>query len=414
MVDEQTHGTRYRMLETLRDYAREKLALSGQTAATAERHCIHFFAVAKQAREGLKGADHGQWTVRVEADQDNLRSATALALAGGADPFIAVKMAVALQGFWILRGQATEGRSVVQAALALPEVQASDMAQAFALYVGAALADAQGDHAEARQKLQTCLALRRRLNVPVDIAATLSTLAQALLKDGDVAGAADCEREALQIFRQAGDEVGIAIGLVHLAECAMALGDDTQARNELAQGLVMAQRMGHGELEAECERLLGEMDFESADLSAAHAHFQRSLAISREAGNKRAEAHALRWQSRVHSQTGQHAAAAQGLGEALRAFRAFEMRDEWLACLEDHAQLLLLAGRGEAATRLAAFAHAEHQRLAGQRLPRAEQRWQLWLAALRDAVPAASFSAAWQTGLAADLESTLREAEAPL
>jgi hypothetical protein len=78
---------------------------------------------------------------RRHRDRDRqLRAATALALAGGVDPFIAVKLAVALLGFWMLRGYASEGREVVRAALALPEVQESDMAQAWALYVGATLA----------------------------------------------------------------------------------------------------------------------------------------------------------------------------------------------------------------------------------------------------------------------------------
>ena len=70
---------------------------------------------------------------------------------GGVDPFIAVKMAVALEAFWTLRGYATEGRDIVRSALALPAVQASDLAQAWALYVGAGLAESQSDYAEARK-----------------------------------------------------------------------------------------------------------------------------------------------------------------------------------------------------------------------------------------------------------------------
>ncbi len=291
----QAQGTRYRMLETIRDYALEKLAQSGDDAATAGRHCEYFFALAKQARDGLKGPDQALWIERLESDLDNLRSATALALAGGADPFIAVKMAVALQGFWILRGYASEGRAVVQAALALPAVHASEMAQAHALYVGAVLAGYQGDHAQARQMLQTCLELRRRLGKPVEIAATLSTLSMALRHGGDVEGAAGCEREALQIFRSLGDRIGEAIGLQHLGECAMALGDDAQARVELEQALAIACEIGHREIEAECELMLGEIDFEQGRPAPARDRFNRSLAVCQDAADKRNEANALRW-----------------------------------------------------------------------------------------------------------------------
>ncbi len=86
-------------------------------AATAARHCEHYFAMAKQASDGMRGPEQAEWIQRIEADLDNVRSAIALALAGGVDPFIAVKIAVALQAFWMLRGYATEGRGIVRAAL---------------------------------------------------------------------------------------------------------------------------------------------------------------------------------------------------------------------------------------------------------------------------------------------------------
>ena len=85
---------------------------------------------------------------------------------GGTDPILAVKFEVALMGFRMLRGYSTEGRKYVRAALALPAVQASDVAHAHALYVGAALADNQSDYAEARRMLEACLALRRGLGEP--------------------------------------------------------------------------------------------------------------------------------------------------------------------------------------------------------------------------------------------------------
>ena len=75
---------------------------------------------AKRIRDGLKGPEQAEWIRRLETEHDNLRGATALALAGGVDPMISVKLAVALHGFWIFRGYSTEGRSIVKAALALP------------------------------------------------------------------------------------------------------------------------------------------------------------------------------------------------------------------------------------------------------------------------------------------------------
>ena len=410
MMDEPSTGTRYRMLETIRDYAHDKLVQAAALNDVALRHCEHYFALAKQAREGLKGAEQAQWIERLEAELDNLRSATALALAGGADPFIAVKLAVALQGFWILRGYATEGRAVVQSALALPAIQAHAMAQGYALYVGAALAFSQGDHLQARQMLQDCLALRRGLDRAVDVAATLSTLSLATLRCGDVQAAAACEREALDIFRELGDEVGIAIGLQNLGRCDMAAGDATQARMRLAQGLAIAQRLGHREIEAECERLVGEIELDALDVPAAQARFEQSLSVSRAAGDKQGQAQALRWLARAALRNGNPAAAAEPLGQALRAFRNYEMRDELLACLEDHAQLAQCRGHLGLAVQLAACVEQLRLRLALARLPWATQRWQEWLCALRAALPADAFERDWLAGEPWTLDEAMRQA----
>ncbi len=157
MLEERDDSGRYRMLETIRDYASEKLSLTTESADVAARHCEHYFALSKEANHGMMGPDQAEWIQRIEADLDNVRTAAAFALAGGVDAVIVVKMTVAMQGFWTLRGYATEGRSMVRAALALPAIQASDIAHAWALYVGAALAESQSDHAEARRMLETCL-----------------------------------------------------------------------------------------------------------------------------------------------------------------------------------------------------------------------------------------------------------------
>ncbi len=383
MVEEHDEGSRYRMLETIREYAREKLDERGEeAAATAARHCEHFFAFAKEARDGIKGPEQGQWIARLDTDIDNVRAATALALSGCVDPFIAVKLAVALNGYWMLCGRASEGREVVRAALELPAVQGADMAQAWALYVGATLATSQSDHVKAREMLERCLELRRRLGKEVDIAATLSTLAMARLQGGDAAGAADSEQEALQIFRKLGDRVGEAIGLLHLGQFSLWRGEDAAAREHLQQSLKIAQAIGHREIEAECELLLGAVDFEAGDPGAGESRFERSLEICREAADKHGEAKATWWLGRIALRSGDSAAARQRLGEALRAFQSFEMREELLACLEDHVALLQAQRNDTVALRVSAMTSATRERLGLVLAPRAAERWRERLAEL--------------------------------
>ena len=414
MSEEREEGTRFRMLETIREYAREKLQQRGEDApATGARHCEHFFAFAKEARDGIKGPEQGQWIARLDTDIDNLRAATALALAGGVDPFVAVKLAVALMGYWILGGRTSEGREVVRAALELPAVQESDMAQAHALYVAAALATSHGDHVQAREMLERCLELRRRLGKEVDIAATLSTLAMARLQGGDAAGAAEGEQEALQIFRKLGDRVGEAIGLLHLGQFSLWRGEDAAAREHLQQSLKISQAVGHREIEAECELMLGEAAFEAGDADAGTSRFERSLEICREAADRHGEAKAVWWLGRVALRSGDTAAARQQLGEALRAFQSFEMREELLACLEDHVALLQAEGREAVALRVAAMTSATRERLTLVRSPRAEAKWMETLAGLTEALRETELGPEWDDGKRWGTEEAVRAALLP-
>ena len=408
MFEEREEGARYRALETIRDYAREKLDQTGDLATTAARHCEHFFALAKRVNIGMRGPEQADWIRRMEVELDNARSATQLAIGGGVDPFIAVKFAVALQGFWILRGYATEGRKIVRAALALPSIQASDLAQSHALYVGAGLADAQSDHLEARQMLESCLALRRRLGNAVDIAATLSTLSLTRLQSGDAVGAADSEREALQLFRDLGDRRGEALGWLHLGQIGVYVGDDIRAQTHLEKCLAIARELRHQEIEGECERRLGEAAFELGDRVRAHVRFTRSMTVCLEAGDKRGEANAMRWLGKADLEAGSFQWARTRLGDALRSFRAFEMREELLGCLEDHVTLAHAEGAAAEAVGLASAAAASRGRLRLGRSPRDERRWLALVDKLREAMGSTAFIAVWEEGRGWELETALQ------
>jgi predicted ATPase len=366
-------SARYRLLETLRDYARERLAQAGAQQPTAQRHALHCLAFAKLVGPGLRGPEHAQWIRRTEQELGNLRAAMALALAGETDPLLAVKMAVPLQGFWLLRGHATEGRALLAAALALPAVQASDMAHAWALYVAAALAGSQSDHAQARQMLEECLLLRRRLGQPADLAATLSTLAWTRLQLGDAEGAAEGEREALAMFEQLGDVQGQAIGHLHLGQVALVQADDALARHHLQQAWALASSSGNPELQAESQLSLGMLAFDSGQPAAASAPLALALSVAQAADDTRGVALARWWLGRNQLALGQLDSAAEHLRFSLAALRQQEVWDALLGCLQDHARLAGLKGDAAAALRLLSACARARQRL-GLWLPARQQQ----------------------------------------
>ena len=410
LTEHRKDGIRYRLLETIRDYAAEKLAQRDEFAATAARHCNHYLAMAKAGNVGLHGHEQAQWIRRFESELDNLRGAIALALAGGVDPIIAVKLEVAMQGFRTLRGYATEGRKNVRAALALAAVEASDVAQGHALYVGAALATGQSDYAEARRMLEKSLGLRRKLGNPVDIAATLSTLSWVRLHEGDAVQARACEEEALALFRKLGDRKGEAIGLQHLGEIDHELADHEGAYRHFDESLAIARTIMHVEVESECERMWGEIALEEGDRLTARSRFKRALEVASSAGDKRGEATALWFLGKTDVLEGKTDSARIRLRAALLVFHAFEMRAELLGCLEDYATLERSIGSVEQAVRHYATVTIGRERLGLAWPPRNEQRLRAEIEEVRNSLGDAAFEAAWSEGQRCEIEESIRRA----
>jgi tetratricopeptide (TPR) repeat protein len=288
-------------------------------------------------------------------------------------------------------------------------VRGSDLAHAWALYVGAGLAESQSDHAEARRMFEACLELRRKLGNPVDIAATLSTLTLARLQSGDIGGAEQSELEALGIFREVGDKLGEAICLVHLGQVCQRAGKDGEARARLQEGLRVAEQIKNKEAEGECRLVLGELAYEAGVLSDAEASFERSLVVCREAADKRGEANATRWLGKCDGQQGRVAGGLEKLRAALRAYVLFEMWEELLGCLDDIAELMAVGDRQRAARLLSAVAQAR-DRLQLPRTPKEDSAARERLGALRKSLGDALFIEQWERGEALDIREAIAQA----
>ncbi len=145
--------------------------------------------------------------------------------------------------------------------------------------------------------------------------------------------------------------------------------------------------------------MLGKCAFEAQDYAGAAQHLRRSLEICTQAADKRGEANAQWWLGKVDLELGSLATARRHLGEALGQFRAFEMWDELLGCLEDHAVLMHREGAAVLAVQVSAVTTKMRQRLNLARAPRIERRWQSQLDSLRNALTDEAYAAAWSTGL---------------
>jgi len=402
IMEEHETGSRYRILETIREYAQEKLVADGdEAAAVAARHCEYYFQFAKDARDGLDGAEQGKWLLTFERELDNLRAATALSMSEGVDPVIAVKLIVALQGYWIMRGDMSEGRRLINAVLAMPAIQGHSLARAHALYVGAALAINQGDPVESLAMAETARDLHRQFGEGPNYAAALSTLAKIRLDLGDTEGARVDNAQAIELFRSLGDRLGELICLSVFGQIALS-GDETDpAREQLLAGLVLAREVESPELEGTFELLLGEVDLETGSLDAAHERLSRALEVARAGADSLDEAKALWRLGSVALARGAEHKARQHFGEALRRFQAAQMWKELLGCLEEAVQLALLAGAPEQAARIAATTDSAWRRTRLCRRPAVQARWDAQLATLRSLLGAKRFEACWNEASAA-------------
>ena len=397
-VDESDDGARYRLLETIRDYAREKLIMRDEQVPLSTVHANYFFDMAKAANRGMEGPDEAQWTRRVEDALDDMRAAIGLSLSGGVDPVLAVRFEVALMGFWLLRGYVSEGRNYVRASLALPAVRESDVAHGHALYVGAALADSQGFHTEAQQMLDECLSLRRKLDNPFDLAATLSTRSLVMLHAGQTNEARKDEREALRIFRELEHRVGEALALLHLGQIDAYVDNDDDARQLVEQAISIAREIGYAEVHGEAELTLGQVELKRDNIDGAVARFDRSQEVCHEAEDKRGQAATMWWLGKVDLLRGDVDRARVRLAEALRAFHAFEMNVEMVGCLEDFGELMIRSQSPDSAASFLGAAASLRERLGLPRSRRNDDHWTGLLARGRALAGDQTFDTAFANG----------------
>ena len=116
VVEDQGEEARYRLLETVRQYGREKLEESGEAERVRRRHANYYLALAEEAERGLSGSDQAPWLARLETEHDNLRAALRWSLGGG-EAELGLGLAAALWSFWYTRGHLSEGRRWLESAV---------------------------------------------------------------------------------------------------------------------------------------------------------------------------------------------------------------------------------------------------------------------------------------------------------
>lgn len=279
VMETQDGEARYRLFETIRQYAQERLLEKGEASKMAERHRDWYLRLAEQAQSGRQGPQ-AAWLTRLEAEHDNLRAALEWSVSKG-DVSSGLRLAAALGEFWYVHGHFTEGRRWLQSMLSRSR-GASAATRAKALVGAASLAFRQSDYESSTALCQESLALFREVGDLSGMGGAHRMLGMIAMNKGDYAHANILMAESLALCRQAGDKRRMAIALNTIGEVARCQGDYTAARASYDASLALHREVGNKWGRAIALGNLGHVALYEHDIRQAAHLFREALVLARE------------------------------------------------------------------------------------------------------------------------------------
>ncbi len=394
LLEAQGDASDYRMLETIRAYAAERLAEAGDAAKARAAHLDYYLALAEAAATKLRGAEQASWLKQLKLAHDNLRAALAWAIAQR-DAELSLRLAGALWRFWLGHGHLAEGRRWLEQALALDGGTAASRANA--LNGAGSLALYQGDPAAAHPLYEAALGLQRQLGDRAGIANGLANLGVVAMNQGEYATAHAYYQEGLALDRELGDEWGIARSLINLGIAARLQGDYAAARPLYEESLALFRRLGDQRNLANALSDLGDVARLQGDDAAALARFEDALAIFRELGEKDGVAGVLTGLADIACHRRDYVTARQLLEQSIALRQELDDQQGIAYALEGFASLAVAQRQLNQATKLYAAATALREQLGAPLSPGERDNYERDLATCRTHLGPA-FTAAWDEG----------------
>lgn len=268
---------RYRLLETLRQYARERLVARGESEDIGRRHAVHYLDRAVEAGRHLQGPEQVTWLDRLERDHENLRAALRWAIEHAAAE-VGLRLAAGLGYFWYFRGHFSESRTLQAAVLALPAGPELAALRTELLRGMGMLALRQGDYPAARAALEEGLAIARQVGDRRVLAPTLTTLGFVARVQDDYPAARPALQEGLTVACEVGDTFHTAMALHHLGLLALEADRDLDAAWSLnEQSLALYRQLGNRRMAAVVVGNMGRVARARGDLAAARAELAESV-----------------------------------------------------------------------------------------------------------------------------------------
>jgi len=247
LVEHDPPSERYRLLETVREYAEDRLAESGESAAMRQAHFDHYARLAEAARPGLVGRDQAEWLARLDAERENLIAAHEWAVRPDGDVRAGLAMLGAIKVYWISRGLLDLAVRMYQDALARPGAAARDALRCRALFELGQLLFHLAEHAQARARLDEGLAIARERADRDMVAALVLPLGGVALGQGRIEEARAYLEEAIALGIERGDPRYLVAARNGLAQLHRVEGRPDLAEPLFGEVLAAARDLGdHG------------------------------------------------------------------------------------------------------------------------------------------------------------------------
>jgi non-specific serine/threonine protein kinase len=397
---------RFQLLETIREFAFEALAGSGESEAVQRRHATWVQKLAEDCEPLLRGPEVGRATALLHQEHGNIRAALAWCLTEPIDANrgeTGLRIGGALWRFWCTSGYLREGHQLLVRLLAAFG-ERTDALGAKARYAAGCLAEDLGEFAEARQRYVEALQGWERARDEARMPDALIALGSINVSQGDYVAAGDHFQRALALSRQHQDLRGISVALSNLGSTAWSCGDYQAAHQYHQEALAIRRQIGNRAGVSVSLTSLGLIASRQGDLQAAKILYQESLAIARELDNRPGIAVCLNNLGEISYRLGEFARGEVMLWEALHIQHQMGDRLSLAYTLESLAAAAAHQGSNEAAVRFFAAADALRQSLGTPLPPRERESNDKLIYEVRIALGPDRFAALWTTAQVTPLE----------
>jgi predicted ATPase/class 3 adenylate cyclase len=363
---------RYRMLDTVREYAVEQLAASQDAPAIGDRHLQYFLAFAESAKPQLAGPHQLEWLARVDAERENIIAAHEWAGRAPQHALAGLRLVHSVKMYWINRGMLELGHRVTVEALARDGSREPNLPRAQGLFSAGQYLYFMGKYTEARVLLSQSLEIARHLGDGHGVAAVLQPLGMAAIGEGDLSTARACLEEALAITEASGNQRSLP-GALNALACLHRVEGRSPAAGEL---------------------------------------LERVVAVAEQVGNSEWMAMGLLNRAMLAVDQLQPGVACEHLAKALSVARAIHSAQACQGVLDVCAGLAMMQGDAAACARFLGASHAQAVRSGLRREPADEKFLEPWIARARSAMGDKEFANAEAEGASLSYERSLALAQA--